>query len=318
MSKYQDVIGSVLAPATFQKRTLEVIKEIEGITKRRLLVYVANFNHPASPITFEDKTGFSDLIEDIDEQEVDILVNSPGGFAEVTEALVTMLRSKFSHIRFAIPNMAKSAATLLCLSGNQLLMDHRSELGPTDPQISYPTNEGIKREAAEDIIEGVNEVKRVLKEEGPEVIAAYVPLLSKYTMGLLRGCENAKNLSETLSKDWLKLYMFADKPSSRNPHKIKSFFASRSKTLSHTRAIGIEKCLKLKLNVIDLRKDENKQLGSKLWELWCLYELNFERAPEIYKIYQNSSGLMLTKSAGRRALVVPPVKVVPKRNRQAR
>ena len=222
MSTYQDVIGSVRDPATFQKRTLEVIKEIEAITKRRLLIYVANFNHPSSPITFEDKTGFSDLIEDITEQEVDILVNSPGGFAEVTESLVTMLRSKFNHIRFAIPNMAKSAATLLCLSGNQLLMDHRSELGPTDPQISYPTTDGIKREAAEDVIEGVNEVKRILKEEGPEVIAAYVPLLSKYTMGLLRGCENAKNLSEALSKDWLKRYMFADKPRSKNPHNIKS------------------------------------------------------------------------------------------------
>jgi hypothetical protein len=313
MSKYQDIIGSVRDPNTFQKRALEVIKEIEGITKRRLLVYVANFNHPSSQITFEDKTGFSDLIEEINEQEIDILVNSPGGFAEVTEALVTMLRSKFSHIRFAIPNMAKSAATLLCLSGNQLLMDHRSELGPTDPQISYPTNEGMKREAAEDIIDGVNEVRRILKEEGPEVIAAYVPLLSKYTMGLLRGCENARNLSRTLSRDWLRLYMFSGQPRSRKPHNIKAFFSSRAKTLSHTRAIGIEQCIKLGLKVIDLRKEENKQLGSKLWELWCLYELNFERAVEVYKIYQNSSGLMLTKSAGRRALVVPPGKVTPKR-----
>lgn len=318
MSTYQNIIGSVHDPSTFQKRSLSLIKEIESITDRRLLVYVANFNHPASSITFEDKTGFSDLIEDITEQEVDILVNSPGGFAEVAESLVPMLRSKFGHIRFAIPSMAKSAATLLCLSGDQLLMDHRSELGPTDPQISYPTTDGIKREAAEDIIDGVTEVKRVLKEEGPEVIAAYVPLLSRYTMGLLRGCENAKNLSETLSKDWLRRYMFGNKTGSRQPHKIKSFFASRSKTLSHSRAIGIEQCLKLELNVLDLRKDENEHLGKKLWELWCLYELNFERAPEIHKIYQNSSGVILIKAARRRAVMVPPARPAPPRGPQAR
>jgi ClpP class serine protease len=66
---------------------------------------------------------------------LDFLINSPGGFAEVTESIAGMIRSKYKHVRFAIPNMAKSAATLLVLSGDELLMDHRSELGPVDPQV---------------------------------------------------------------------------------------------------------------------------------------------------------------------------------------
>lgn len=208
MPTYQTIVQNIKNPDQhFQKRQ-ELIKGIEQITQRRLLVYVADFNKPSNNIDLQDKIGFSDLIEDISEADIDMLINSPGGFAEVTESLVGLLRSKFSNIRFIIPNSAKSAATLMCLSGDALLMDHRSELGPIDPQISFPTNDGRKQEAVEDILEGFEEIKRILSDEGPKAIPAYIPLLNKYTIGMLNGCENAKQLSATLAEKWLCDYMF--------------------------------------------------------------------------------------------------------------
>ena len=246
------------------------------------------------------------MIQSITESEIDVFINSPGGFAEVTESLVTMLRSKFGHVRFIVPNMAKSAATLFCLSGNEILMDHRGELGPIDPQIEYPTRDGRKQEAAEAIIEGFEEAKEALVREGPSATPAYLPLLEKYTIGLLRGCKNAMLLSKQLAGDWLKTYMFADNADSTKPAEISEYLASHANTLSHSRAIGIDKCKEIGLNIKDLREPANQSLADKMWELWCVYELHFERSP-VHKIYENSSGCSLEKQTLQMIIGPPPV-----------
>ncbi len=86
MPTFQTVIKSIKSPQEAFGKRQEVIKEIEKLTNRRLLVYVADINKPEkSTLKPEDKTGFSDLLEGVQEKEIDLLVNSPGGFAEVTE-----------------------------------------------------------------------------------------------------------------------------------------------------------------------------------------------------------------------------------------
>lgn len=304
MSMYQKIINSVQNPKQAFELRQALIKEIENETGRRLLVYVADINKPSSLVTPEDKTGFSDLIQGIEEKQIDILVNSPGGFAEVTESIVGMLRSRFDHIRFIIPNMAKSAATLLCLSGDELLMDHRSELGPIDPQVGYISSEGPKREAAQDIIDGFEEAREVLRNEGPSATPAYIPLLNKYTIALLRNSKNAMKLSKELAELWLTKYMFRDFPESKEPGEISDFLVNRSNTLSHNRAIVIDKCIELGLKVIDMRQGNNVPLAEKIWNLWCLYELHFERTP-VHKIYENSSGCSMHKQQATIEIKVP-------------
>ncbi|MQY59252.1 MAG: hypothetical protein GH144_06555 [Clostridia bacterium] len=43
-------------------------------------------------------------------------------------------------MRFLIPHTAYNAATMLALSGDEILMDDRSTLGPIDPQIMMPAH----------------------------------------------------------------------------------------------------------------------------------------------------------------------------------
>jgi hypothetical protein len=308
---FNRTIESIKNPKDSQDRRQDLIKKIQDMTGRRLLVYVADVNKPDSILKPEDKTGFSDLIENIGDDQADFLINSPGGFAEVTEAIVCMIRAKFQNIRFVVPNMAKSAGTLLALSANELLMDHRSELGPVDPQVEYQSSDGRRREAAEDILDGFEEAKQVLGSQGPAFTPAFVPLLSKYTIGLLRACENAKKLSKQLAEAWLAKYMFGDEPNSQEPKTIGEYFARRANTLSHNRAIGIDKCLDLKMKVVDLRLPEHSSLAQRIWELWCTYELHFERTP-VHKIYENSSGCTLQKqSVAFQIVPVPGQRPVP-------
>ncbi|HTU70329.1 MAG TPA: hypothetical protein VMF11_08385 [Candidatus Baltobacteraceae bacterium] len=294
MGTYQKVIDKNLDAKKAEQHRQELIKKIEAATERRLLVYVADIKKPQSSLTLEDKTGFSDLIDGVEVDGVDVLVNSPGGFAEVAESIVEMLRAKYKSIRFLVPNAAKSAATLMVLSGDEILMDHRSELGPIDPQVQYTTKDGLKQEAAEAIIVGFEAAKEALSKSDPAAIRAYVPLLEKYTIGLLQGCQNAIELSKTLAETWLRTYMFDGDEKAKEPTNAAAYLGSHKLTLSHSRPITIDKCKKLNLKIVDLREAKYRDLQQLLWELWCMYELHFERTP-ITKVYENSSGTLLQK-----------------------
>lgn len=66
---------------------------------------------------------------------LDVIVNSFGGDADAAYLISKILRSYCNgKLTFIVPRYAKSAATLLCCSGDSILMEKPSELGPVDPQ----------------------------------------------------------------------------------------------------------------------------------------------------------------------------------------
>lgn len=112
--------------------------EIEKYRGVPLLVYATKFleNHPGvqNSIDLSDVEGFVDLINSIpDSNEVDVLLHSPGGRPDATERIVYILRGKFNKVNFLIPHSAYSAATMLSLSGNKIILHPNATLGPIDP-----------------------------------------------------------------------------------------------------------------------------------------------------------------------------------------
>ncbi|MFA5020528.1 MAG: hypothetical protein WC517_00470 [Patescibacteria group bacterium] len=281
----------------------EKIKEIKGITKREVLIYFSDFkkNHPLGAITWEDKTCFADVIEGLDKKGVDIVIHSPGGSAEATQSLVCMLREHFDNVRFIVPNMAKSAATMMVLSGNEILMDDRSELGPIDPQIQINGN----FVPAQTLIDGFEEAKKVITDAGTDILPAYLPLLNKYDLHILQICENAKRLSEELVKDWLSRYMFlGDEKAAEKAENIAKNLADHKKYLSHGRPIGINEARSIGIRISDLR--DNLPLREKIWELYCILEIMLDRSP-IIKLYENSNGVFLAKNIPFQQIMIPQV-----------
>ncbi|KKL85523.1 hypothetical protein LCGC14_1953850, partial [marine sediment metagenome] len=84
-------------------------------------------------------------------------LHSPGGLPEATDSLVEIVRSKFRHIRFIIPSVAKSAATMFALSGDKLLMERSAELGPIDPQFNFET--WLQQSTSEGLVTGFYQEK---------------------------------------------------------------------------------------------------------------------------------------------------------------
>lgn len=262
-----------------------------------MVVYAAKlaggFNLPNS-IDNTDITGFADLIEGIKSKTVDVLVHSPGGQAEATERIVNLLRANFEDVRFLVPHSAYSAATMLALSGDEILMDDRSTLGPIDPQIIMVSPNRVTSVPAQDILDAFAEVRKILKKEGPGVLSAYFPMLDKYDLHIFEICKKAQKLSTTLVRKWLEQYMFKDDPRRKQKSdKITKRFSDHRKNLSHGRSIGIQEIKGIGIKVRDLR--DTPDLRDASWELYCLIELFFDRTPAV-KLFENSRGISWSRN----------------------
>jgi ATP-dependent protease ClpP protease subunit len=77
-----------------------------------------------------------DLIsEDREQVEIDIWLDSGGGDAHAAYKLALMARSSASRVRVVIPDFAKSAATLLAVSGDEIYLAPGADMGPLDAQM---------------------------------------------------------------------------------------------------------------------------------------------------------------------------------------
>ena len=64
-----------------------------------------------------------------------VILDTHGGVVEVVERIVRVLRHHYVEVKFLILDRAMSAGTVLAMSGDSILMDYQSCLGPIDPQL---------------------------------------------------------------------------------------------------------------------------------------------------------------------------------------
>jgi len=293
MPTYQELINKTgWGPPQQREYRLAKIHEIQNHTGRPLILYAANFikgaQVPNNSIDDTDITAFSDLVQEINPPALDVILHSPGGLVESAERIVNLLRAKFTDIRFIIPHSAYSAATLIALSGNVILMDDRSALGPIDPQILWQDpNTGTRYYVpTQTIIDGFERAKKALKGD-TDSFQAYLPMLSKLDLHLFEICRNAERLSKQLAQSWVATYMFkGHKDARRRGRKAAQFLSDHRHRLSHRRGITIESAQKI-LNVLDMRNDSNDlKLRDLIWDLYCAVEFFIDRT-DTAKFYEN-------------------------------
>lgn len=67
--------------------------------------------------------------------EIDLVIHSGGGDAHTAYQTVMLLRHHAARINACVPFWAKSAATLLCIGADKIILGEHAELGPLDVQI---------------------------------------------------------------------------------------------------------------------------------------------------------------------------------------
>lgn len=73
-----------------------------------------------------------------------LVIESSGGDAHAAYQLGMLYRGRAKHFTVAVPRWAKSAATLLCLAADRIIMTRIAELGPLDPQVKRPGETSLR------------------------------------------------------------------------------------------------------------------------------------------------------------------------------
>lgn len=90
-----------------------------------------------------DVIGFVEMLHNIAQNTpIDLMLTTGGGDVDACEKLVKLIAAKKvdQPLRVIVPNLAKSAGTLMLLGADRIIMSDSSEIGMIDPQ--FPMRDG--------------------------------------------------------------------------------------------------------------------------------------------------------------------------------
>ncbi|VFB14362.1 Serine dehydrogenase proteinase [Bacteroides heparinolyticus] len=189
-----------------------------------------------------------------------VILTTSGGSATAAERYVNIFRAFYSEVDFLIPDYAYSAGTILSLSGDNILMDYLSVLGPIDPQVRNKEGHWVPALGYLDKIYDLLE-----KAQKGEISQAEFIILKDFDLAELRAYEQAKELTIDLLERWLVKYKFKnwkEKAHSKTPvtdrmkkeraQEIAKKLSDNNLWKSHGRPINIDRLVnELNLKITD-------------------------------------------------------------------
>ena len=247
-----------------------------------LLVYTANPGHPFAFIMSQDAPLLEDLLRTLDSKVGYLMVTSPGGDPNAAEKMLIMCRGRFTDGFFVVvPNYAKSAATMIALGGDKVLMGYLAELGPIDPQLQLSPLLGPSL-PARSFIDGLENIRMKVKKEG-DPVQMYLPMLSQIRPEIIAICQSAIEDSRSFAEKWLKRYMLKGDP--KQAERVAEWLSTGEKYKSHGKVIDFQEAKDiLKLNVDKIDKDS--ELWGYIWEL-CLRSTQQLQVSGGAKLFEN-------------------------------
>jgi hypothetical protein len=114
-------------------------KKLEEKRKRPLIVYVTSTRPQAEAQIASDS--ISEIVAQLQAipsgaNELDFYLVSNGGDGTVAWRIVSLIRERVKKFSVLVPQAAFSAATLIALGADEIVMHPYGNLGPTDPQIT--------------------------------------------------------------------------------------------------------------------------------------------------------------------------------------
>lgn len=290
---------------------IKIYKKIEKKRGNPLIVYVTSQRKGASGSMASDAVEeFIDQIELIDGEKnrnIDLYIESTGGDPLTSWRIISLLRTKFEKITVLVSHSAFSAATLLALGADEIIMGPYASLGPIDPQITTKKSDGSTQQFGyEDVISFLNFVK----EEGGLTEQQYIQvaldkLCAVVEPTALGFAKRSSSLSVSMGEKMLQMHM-TDSEKKLQAGTIamklnKSFF-------NHGHALGRKDAKAIGLNVENMDKD----LEKLTWEM----HKNFEEELQTKIPFDPLSEFLKDKNAGPFLKPVPPINIPPQLNPQ--
>ena len=278
----------------------ELIRRIEALdsqTPRRLLLYVANTDHTGSALMHADVVPLGDALAAMGKVDnLDLMLHTFGGSGETAEKIVEMCRQHCKgEFRVIVPNVAKSAGTLIALGADKIIMGYCSELGPIDPQIHIVVGNVRQAVSAWTFIR----TRDALEEKVKDAIAkgenpsAYLQQLAAIDPVFVTHCEQLMKFAKRLGRKWIAGRLTAQGQTQQQAEqladKVIEFLSKVEEHITHGRLILarelIQHC-KPPLDVIELPEDDT--LWQHLWELYVRCEVFLKLQPPKAKLIETT------------------------------
>ena len=250
----------------FQKRR-EYYQAHERNRQKPLISYVTSIrlNMP-SQMSSDAITTIIEQINSVpkDKKEIDFLIISNGGDPIAAQRIITMLRERFDRISVIVPYVAFSAATILALGADEIVMHPYSNLGPIDPQMSIvkpgePGQGPPQQFSSEDIRNYIEFVRSdVGVTDEAQLTSAFNSLVAEVGPIRIGSAKRNQQLSMSLSKKMLETHM-GDEEKADNIAK-----ALNTSFYHHGYAVGRREAKEMGLSVVA----PDRELENIMWSIW--------------------------------------------------
>lgn len=161
-----------------------------------------------------DAQMLEDLLQSIDLKDgFYLVINSPGGLAIAAERIINVCKSYSgtNSYKVIVPERAKSAASMICLGSDEIVVSKTSELGPVDPQIATANDDGyINRLSVKRLVESYKSLfDNAVSTNGN--LEPYLQQLNNYSEAEINELEPHIQLSEEITIQALKDSMLENK-----------------------------------------------------------------------------------------------------------
>ncbi|HHT9124056.1 MAG TPA: SDH family Clp fold serine proteinase [Candidatus Wunengus sp. YC63] len=293
MGFINEYIDRRLCGPELESELLKLISEYNEKRDTYLFVYAAAIGKPipALPLEQADFYVIRDLLASKkDIQMIDMYIETPGGSGETAEEIVKFLRNNFDTVSFVVSGEAKSAGTIIVLSGDEILMTETGSLGPIDAQMKI----GRSVVSAYDYMEWVEEKRKEAEEQG-RLNPFDATMVAQITPGELGSVFHALKFAEDLVVEWLINYKFkkwaatesrkipvTEEMKRKRAGEIAKELTNHSKWRLHGRSIKIDDLEEIGLKIT--RIDGNPKLAEIVYRIQTVCRLLFDTT-SFFKIF---------------------------------
>jgi len=287
----------------YEAELLRLIKQYNDYNKENnnretfLFVYAGAISKQIPDVSFSmvDYYSIADIIREIDCDNLDFYIETPGGSGEAVEEVVKFIRDHFKGtVSFVVSGEAKSAGTLLVLSADEIYMTETGSLGPIDAQIKI----GRSYISAYDYMEWI-ESKYVEAEENGSLNPLDATMIAQISPGEIKRVNHGLKFAIDLVTEWLPKYKFKDwdktetrgrevtqEMKGKRAAEIANELTKNNKWRSHGRSIKINDLVddvKLRINCID----DDPKMADIVYRIQTVIRMIFDGGTA-YKIYATS------------------------------
>jgi hypothetical protein len=277
-----------------QSELQNLISKYNKLTGRYLFVFASDFEKGRNrgidvSLVQEDFYNIQDILRECEKDSIDFYIETPGGSGEAAEEIAKFLRKKFKEVNFVIAGEAKSAGTILALSGDNILMTETGSLGPIDAQVRI----GRSTVSAHDYKAWVDE-KRIEAQKNGSLNPFDAIMVAQISPGEIYGVINSLEFAKDLVKEWLENYKFknwketetnkllvTDELRKKRASEVAEMFCDHMTWRSHGRSLEIEDIQ----DVLKIERiDSDPNLAEIVYRIKTIIRLIFDSST-IYKLY---------------------------------